>query len=287
MRSSSQPSLFGLEDAPAAFATVPSLIKWTGTKRGQASRIVRSFPRFGRYFEPFVGSGAVLYAIAERGGVAGDAFEPLIGIWHAVQSSPDEVVAHYRREWTQLQRSLPDHYYVVRERFNRTRDPLDLNFLLRTCVNGIVRFNKSGEFNNSFHLSRRGMEPDRYEQIVAQWSRLIAKVRFACQDYEETVADARKGDLVYLDPPYAGNHQRYSANLDLDRFWSTLERLNSRSVFWALSFDGSRGSADLTHPVPESLYVRRLDLASGHSPVGKVLNSNCTDVVESLYLNYS
>lgn len=265
---------------------IPSLVKWTGSKRFQAAAIRRLMPDYSRYFEPFLGGGAVLYLAARPRSVAGDVYKPLIELWKLVQSTPQVVMDDYKKQWSQLQKDLPQYFYKVRIRFNRDQSPLDLSFLMRTCVNGIVRFNDDGEFNNSFHLSRKGMAPHRFEKTVLAWSVRLRGVKLVCQDYEETLADARARDFVYLDPPYAGNNQRYIADLDIDRFYTVLESLNRRRVRWAWSFDGQRGGTDLSHPVPKDLYRRRLLLASGNSAIGKVLNGPIEHVKESLYLNY-
>ena len=286
--------------APRLAKTVPSLIKWTGCKRSQAGSIASMMPRYRRYFEPFLGGGAVLYLAAAPDSVASDLYEPLIRLWQLIQKEPDKVVEDYERKWICLKEELdgvdvdklkrgngiPKYYYAVRKQFNEKQGPLDLNFLMRTCVNGIVRFNDDGEFNNSFHLSRRGMEPQRFESIVNSWHSVIQGVHFVCQDYTTTVAMAEKDDLIYFDPPYAGNRQRYIEDLDLNRFFDTLENLNRRGVKWMLSFDGMRGTKDLTHAVPKFLFKQQLLLSSGNSAVNKVLNGPVERVEESLYLNY-
>ena len=280
--------------------SVPSLIKWTGSKRSQARAIAALLPPHRRYFEPFLGGGALLYLAARPGSVAGDLYAPLVRFWRLVQRDPAAVVADYDRKWTRLQSELdglppgapPPHgglprtFYEARDRFNESHDPLDLSFLMRTCVNGIVRFNERGEFNNSFHVSRRGMQPGRFARAVQAWHGVLKGVELVLQDYAETVAAAREGDLVYLDPPYAGNRQRYVADLDLERFFGVLDDLNSRQVRWVLSFDGRRGERDLTHDVPDGLYTRRQYLTSGNSAVNKVLNGPLERVDESLYLNF-
>lgn len=289
-----------LPSVPRKEGTIPSLVKWTGSKRSQASAITRLMPPYNRYFEPFLGGGALLYLSAVPGSVAGDVYEPLIRLWALIQIDPGKVIADYENKWMILREELdkvdirqmkrgngvPEYYYAIRKRFNTTGDPLDLNFLMRTCVNGIVRFNDEGEFNNSFHLSRRGMEPQRFRSAVESWHSVIRGVKFICQDYTKTVAMAQQHDFIYFDPPYAGNRQRYTKDLDLERFFATLKHLNVRGVKWALSFDGQRGSNDLSHEVPKALYKRRLLLTSGISAVNKVLNGPVEQVQESLYLNY-
>lgn len=280
--------------------TIPSLIKWTGSKRSQANAIAQLMPSYQRYFEPFIGGGALLYLAAHQGTVAGDVYQPLIELWKFIQSDPDTVIDTYKTQWSELNEELdgvdikgmtkgngiPKVYYEIRDRFNQEPNALDLNFLMRTCVNGIVRFNNDGLFNNSFHLSRRGMQPPRFANIVQKWNSVLKGVEFICQDYTKTLNQAEPGDFVYLDPPYAGNKQRYIDDLDIGLFFTELENLNNRGVKWALSFDGHRGQQDLTHDVPKSLYKRHLLLSSGNSAVNKVLNSSVENVQESLYLNY-
>lgn len=285
---------------PRSKKTIPSLIKWTGSKRSQASAIASIMPHYRRYIEPFLGGGALLYLAAVPSSIAGDLYEPLIRLWQLIQMEPEKVINDYERKWmvlkeeldnvdlnkVQLGDGIPKYYYMLREQFNQTKGPLDLNFIMRTCVNGIVRFNDKGEFNNSFHLSRRGMEPQRFKRIVELWHPVIQGVVFVCQDYINTLEMAEKDDFVYLDPPYAGNRQRYIKDLDLERFFTALEGLNRRGVKWALSFDGRRGKKDLIRTVPESLFKRQLLLISGNSAVNKVLNGPIEQVEESLYLNY-
>lgn len=282
-------------------STIPSLIKWSGSKRSQAKLIASEIPPYDRYIEPFLGSGAVLYLAAHPGAIANDVYTPLIDLWKLVRDHPSDVVDVYSAEWERLNSELdrvdistmsrgngiPKVFYEIRDRFNQYQGPSDLNFLMRTCVNGIVRFNDKGEFNNSFHLSRRGMEPKRFSSIVSAWHKTIQSVDFRSADYKEILSNAKRGDFVYLDPPYAGTTaQRYSKRLVPDELFRELERLNSRGVLWAMSYDGKRGDLDLTHDVPSSLYERRVYLASGNSAVKKVLGGPIELVEEALYLNF-
>jgi DNA adenine methylase len=265
---------------------IPSLVKWTGSKRSQAHAIRAAFPSYRRYHEPFLGGGALLYLAGHPGAVAGDVYRPLVALWTLVRDDAREVVSNYQSQWARLQRRFPDYFYDVRARFNASGDPLDLSFLMRTCVNGIVRFNGDGRFNNSLHLSRRGMAPARFAAAVARWAPRLKGVSLLAGDFEATLSTAAAGDFAYLDPPYAGSAQRYAADLDPGRLFQVLEDLNRRGVRWALSFDGKRGALDLTHPVPRSLFRRHLYVRSGLSAVDKVLNGGGDPVVESLYLSW-
>ncbi|MDD2708848.1 MAG: DNA adenine methylase [Verrucomicrobiae bacterium] len=276
---------FSQPHRPSAGA-IPSLIKWTGSKRAQALRIVDLFPSFDRYFEPFLGGGALLYFAGPHASFAGDIYKPLVDFWKQVQTAPGQIIHSYEREWRKLQAGPPGHFYKVRERFNRAPNPFDLCFLTRTCVNGIIRFNDKGHFNNSFHLSRRGMSPDRFAAAVKDWGEKLRHVTFHCGDYEETLSGIRKNDFAYLDPPYAGSRNRYVKNLDQNRLFKVLDRLSTRGTKWALSFDGTRDRVDLRTELPPSLYKRHFLLSSGHSLVKKVLSGNVQEVRESLYLNY-
>ena len=268
----------------------PSLIKWSGSKRAQADAIAALFPanRRGTYYEPFLGGGSVLYLGAQRfkNARASDLYAPLIEIWRTVKESPEAVKRAYTIDWTELQGDFPDYFYKVRERFNSDKRGLDLLFLSRTCVNGIIRFNVKGEFNNALHLSRRGMKPTIFGKVVDDWSRVLGNTTFSVGDYSQILDTVKRNDFVYFDPPYVHSHNRYVEDLDVGRFMSFLAELNGRGVKWALSFDGTRGGEDFSYAVPETLYRRRVMMNTGHSLVQKVLNGMQETVVESLYLNY-
>lgn len=286
---------------PATDKTIPSLIKWTGSKRKQAPLIAREAKSYNRYFEPFLGGGALLFLFAHDGAVASDIYEPLIELWKIVQDNPEAVISDYTEKWNALNieykelqlkhvknaDGLPKVFYDCRTRFNKTHNPLDLNFIMRTCVNGIVRFNGEGEFNNSFHLSRQGMKPEMFAKNVRVWNERIKGVNFECQSYEETLAQAKAGDFVYFDPPYADSHNRYIKDLNLQNFFNELDKLNSKNIFWALSFDGSRAGTNYFSDMPKELYKRKLSLSNGNSAVSKILNAKQEEVTESLYLNYN
>lgn len=263
------------------------VIKWSGSKRSQTEKIKLFIPEtFNTYYEPFIGGGSMLYAINPEKSVCGDICEPLIDLWKEIRDNPQGLSEEYRIRWTRLQEEGYTAYYEIRDDFNRDKSPYDLMFLSRTCVNGLIRFNDKGEFNNSLHYSRKGINPDTLDKIIMDWSQHIQNVDFIADDYIVTTASAKAGDIVYLDPPYFHTKGRYFGTIDFDRFLQYLEDLNTRGIKWILSFDGKRGNEDYTVDIPKNLYKRHEFIPSGNSTFKKVIDKETEKVLESLYLNY-
>lgn len=184
-------------------------IKWAGGKSRLVDDILKHLPRQvrGRYFEPFVGGGAVFWRLVEEGriqrAVLADVNPELINAYVQIRDYVDALM----RALNQLQPWVSD-----RTEFERIRahDPDKLDsvwraarfiFLNRTCFNGLYRVNLSGRFNVPF--GRHKTPPKLYdrENILACSGALqVAEIRLA--DFEQVMADARAGDAIYCDPPY-------------------------------------------------------------------------------------
>lgn len=179
-----------------------SSIKWDGT---------------GRWIEPFVGSGVVLFNLAPTRALVADTNEHIIRVYNAIQSgeiTPANLRSFLEREGKALREKGENHYYEVRTRFNKEGSPFDFIFLNRSCFNGLIRFNSRGEFNVPFCR-----KPDRFAQAyVTKICNQVTWVRdqmhgrkwdFIAQDWRETLASVKEGDFVYLDPPYNDRHTDY------------------------------------------------------------------------------
>lgn len=267
---------------------IKPVIKWSGSKRSQASDIISKIPPHKKYFEPFLGGGSIMYGLNPQEAICGDINESLILLWREIQSNPKKLIEYYDLEWQRLQEEGSEVYYEVRERFNRDFSPYDLLFLSRTCVNGLIRFNKKGEFNNSLHHSRKGINPKTLEKIILDWSQKIQNVEFVIGDYRVTTESAQTNDFIYLDPPYFNTKGRYynTSTIDFDEFFVYLDELNRREIKWALSFDGKTTDKDYTVNIPEELYKNHYLLHSGNSAFKKVMEKGNNIVYESLYTNY-
>ena len=138
------------------FDSVPSLIKWTGSKRLQAIEIQKYIPdKFNRYFEPFLGGGSILFNNSSHKSLCNDIYTPLIDLWKEVKTAPSVVIEQYTNDWLKLQKDFPNYYYEVRDRFNSKYKGLDLLFLSRTTVNGHW-------FKSSYRYQYLNMSGDNY-----------------------------------------------------------------------------------------------------------------------------
>lgn len=266
---------------------LPPVIKWFGSKRPVATLLSQYILEAPRYFEPFVGGGALMPFAKSDIGFASDIIPELIELWNLIKTDPLYVAEEYRLRWEQLQKEGPDVYYKVRDNFNKTRNCLDFLFLTRTCVNGMIRYNSEGEFNNSFHLSRPGIKPSSLSNILTLWSKHIKNIEFLNVDYRICLSEAKRGDFVFLDPPYAGTKDRYThAEFNHAELFIELERLNSIGAKWMLTFDGSSGKRVYNYAPSVEIYRHKFSVNSGSSAFSKLIDKKKDIITESVYLNF-
>jgi len=145
------------------------------------------------------------------------------------------------------------------------------------------RYNKNGHFNNSFHFSRPGINPERLLKIINEWSYFLNKfnVQFICCSYNDIIA--KENDFMYLDPPYANSNEMYYGIFNHEDLWNWLRKTKAKYV---LSFNGKIGNIDKTYDVPKDIYRDHKYIISGNSSFKRILgNSNNSIVSESLYIN--
>ena len=158
----------------AADRTRPAgqLLKWVGNKQRYAEAIARYLPdEPGTYFEPFVGTGAVLATMRPRRGVAGDTLGVLIDLLRLVQTDPERLVEHYRFERDAILNRGREAYDLVQDRFNAGPNPDDLLVLSRTCYGGVVRFTRSGAISTPMG-PHKPMPADTLMGYMWEWRRV-------------------------------------------------------------------------------------------------------------------
>ena len=262
-------------------------IKWSGSKRYVALELSNFIIEQKRYFEPFVGGGSMLPFRKAKMAIASDIIPELIELWIQIKNNPKQVAEEYKKRWKRLQNEGHDVYYEIRDNFNKTKNVFDFLFLTRTCVNGLIRYNTNGEFNNSLHKNRPGINPNTLREILLVWNYFIQDVDFRNCDYRETLSDVNKNDFIFLDPPYGGTKDRYTkTEFNLNDFYKELERLNSIGAKWILTFDGVAGKREYDYQVPKELYKYKTEMNTGNSPFTKSMKSSIDAVYESVYFNF-
>lgn len=263
------------------------VIKWSGSKRNVAIELSNQFLIRERYIEPFVGGGSLLPFRGVKEGIASDIIPELISLWDEIKSNPKDVAHEYELRWIRLQNEGHEVYYEIRDEFNRNKNPFDFLFLTRTCVNGLIRYNSNGEFNNSMHKNRPGINPNSLKKILEDWSFHLKGVNFYNQDYRETLSDLNKKDFVFLDPPYGGTKGRYTTTkFDVEDFYNQLEILNIKQVPWMLTFDGNAGDREYKFELPSEIYKNKFYIKTGNSPFTKLMKTGIDIVNEAVYTNY-
>ena len=171
----------------------------------------------GRWVEPFLGSGVVLFNIQPQQALVNDVNPHIIRLYQMIYDgdlSPEEVRSYLLSEGKKLASYGENYYYLVRERFNKNGDPLDFLFLNRACFNGLIRFNSKGEFNVPFCRNTNRFRHAYVSKIVNQISQIQQIMQdkeweFRVGDWKECVKNVERDDFVYLDPPYAGRSTDY------------------------------------------------------------------------------
>ena len=181
------------------------LLKWVGNKQRFAGEITQYFPaRYNTFYEPFIGSGAIISTVAPKNGVGSDLFKPLIDIWQKLKSDPNGLVEWYAERMELLDnKDKKEVYENVKASFNQSHNGADFLFLTRTCYGGIVRFRKADGFMSTPCGVHDPIPVINFQKRVREWHHRLKDVDFIHADYKEMFNNAQMGDLIYCDPPYS------------------------------------------------------------------------------------
>ena len=180
-------------------------MRWPGGKRWLTPTIAEIVGNFNirHYFEPFLGGGAVYFALQPKQATLSDVNSDLINTYLQVRDSPEEILERLKR--------LPvnsDFYSVVRK--SSPTDPVQsavrFLYLNRTAFAGMYRVNRSGAFNVPFGGGERKPDPLWNEGLLLSASKALSAIEITCNDFEISMQRAQKGDLVYCDPTYTVSH---------------------------------------------------------------------------------
>jgi DNA adenine methylase len=246
---------------PTRSAPRGQLLKWIGNKQRMAREIAQHLPeQFGSYYEPFLGGGAVLATMAPKAGRASDTFGPLMEIWLALSRHPETLKGWYAERWHQAvpRGDKVEQYERIKASYNSKPNGADLVFLCRACYGGVVRFRKADGYMSTPCGAHRPISPASFGARVDLWRERISGTQFSVMEYEEAMKRARKGDVVYCDPPYTDSQAiLYGAqDFSIEHLLEVIADCKRRGVFVALSIDGTKRSGDkiCDVPIPKGLF---------------------------------
>lgn len=221
-------------------------LKWVGGKWQLLEQMRPFFPRsFNTYFEPFLGGGAVFFYLKPKKAVLNDINKTLIEAYRVLKDDPKELIyeleifqKHFYKLNVEGQQKM---YLEIRKSFNEhpTHDVRRVSYLIflnKTCFNGVYRENQSGEFNVPFGKNTRPRILDK--ENLESVSRALKNTEITSGNFANILSKAKKGDFVYLDPPYYPISKTSSFTNYAEGGFAEKEQIKLKEVFEKLDRKG-------------------------------------------------
>jgi DNA adenine methylase len=262
-------------------------LRWAGGKRRLANTLIETLPADfdplkHKFFEPFVGGGALTFALGNPEAdtfVSGDMLvindmnPELINTYKVVRDSVDKLID----ELIKLSKKVnTKNYYEIRSNIPVGKIPRAARFIYlnKTCYNGLWRVNSKGEFNVPFDKSSSKNLFN--EDVLRACSKRLKGAKITNVSFHESVAGAKKGDLVYFDPPYipltptasfAAYAKEGFTQDDHELLALTIHELTRKGVYVLLSNSDTPLTRKIfrEHLTLRRLLMRRTMSAAGHS----------------------
>ena len=190
-------------------SNVAPFVKWAGGKRQLLGEIEKRMPKeFNKYYEPFVGGGAVVFSLLPDEAVVNDINVALINTYKRLRNNKDDFLKQIRVLDEQIGEDGKKYYYSLRERYNDKLMKCELDielaalfvFINKHCFNGLYRVNGKGLFNVPYNNSRN---VSCNESVIEAVSEYLQSVTILEGDFQTACEDAKEGDFVFIDSPYA------------------------------------------------------------------------------------
>ena len=190
-------------------SSIAPFVKWAGGKRQLIPQIRERMPeKYNDYYEPFVGGGAVIFDLLPANALINDINKALINTYRTICNESDAFLKEVNRLDNDMWEDGKKYYYTIREHYNdklmRSEYDVELAalfvFINKHCFNGLYRVNGKGLFNVPYNNSRR-VSVD--EDVIIATSEYLRGVTIIDGDFEQACKNAKKGDFVFIDSPYA------------------------------------------------------------------------------------
>lgn len=222
-----------------------NFLRYPGGKQRLINQLIHNLPSLthinGNFVEPFVGGGAIFFALNPKSAVLADINTELIDLYRGIRRDPAEVWETFRT-YPATKRA----YYKIRDTENQSRKmaarAARTLYLNRTCFKGMWRHNANGQFNVGYGGQDRRWVVN--EEILVAASRRLKRATLLNCDFEEVIDNCSKNDFLFLDPPYRPGgremthahyvHSQFSFD-DHIRLAEALERSSRKGVRWAMT----------------------------------------------------
>lgn len=277
--------------------TVP-IVKWVGGKRQLQAHILPLLKRgidgtSNKYFEPFLGGGAMFFALEPSKSVLADVNIGLINLYRSIRTNLPEFLAkmsEIENQYNNLASSDQEKmFYSIREIYNAEKrsgveQALNFLFLNKSCFNGTYRENQKGEFNVPFGKKQKISLGN--EKNLTSASISLSKTELHISSFENTVRTSVKNDLVYFDPPYIPLSATSAFTSYAAKGFGISEQFELRDTFIRLDKKGvkvalSNSSAPLVRELYADFNITELSASrnisassSGRTPVTELLVTN-------------
>lgn len=242
-------------------------LRWAGSKR-RLLPILRTYwnSNHTRYLEPFAGSACLFFSLRPPSAILGDVNGDLVSTYREVKYRPKVI----RGQLSRLRRTKREYKRLRAldsRKLSRCFRAARFIYLNRCCFNGLYRTNLNGEFNVPYGGEKSGELPSAAH--LQECSRRLRTARLVAGDFEVVLRDARRGDFVYMDPPFAVRarrvfneyHPETFTRGDIARLRLWLERLDRRRISFLVSYAESQEAEILARGFDRKHVVVRRNIA--------------------------
>lgn len=276
-------------------------IKWVGGKR----QLLQQFKELGLYppidfdpkkniyFEPFVGGGAVFLDLLPEKAILSDMNYELVTAYNVIKNKPQELISKLK---IHKKNNSKDYFLKLRaQNINRLSDvsiAARFIYLNRTCFNGLYRVNSKGGFNVPYGKYKNPLIVD--EENLNKLSQVLKGVTIKHQDYQKTIKNAKKGDFVYFDPPYAPLSPTSSFTSYTKDGFGEYQQIELRDLFYELHKKGcfvmlSNSNSDFINDIYGELIKKDKNIKIHRVGANRMINSDSSKrgkIKEVLIINY-
>lgn len=225
--------------------TLQPFTKWTGGKRQLLPVIRELIPKtYNRYFEPFVGGGALFFDLAPKDAVINDFNAELINCYQQIKDNPQELIEILK---VHQEYNSKEYYLDLRsadrderiDMMSEVQRAARILYMLRVNFNGLYRVNSKNQFNVPYGRYKNPKIVD--EELISAISVYLNnnQLEIKVGDFEKAIVDVRTGDFVYFDPPYIPLSETSAFTSYTHEGFSFADQVRLRDVFKRLSDTGA------------------------------------------------